>query len=473
MRTGILLSLTRIWMSVCGLGITVAAVTYADPVGFGLFAIATSIGLLFCMVLGSGTHEGVLARTVDPDEAHAFASVTGLVFAAILVLFALASERAGTRVMTLTFLAYAVNCVGWGASNAADALAIRDGRASRILISTGAGDTVNLAVSVAGLVAGYDVYALALAKLAQSVTQYLAFSLTCGRPLLPSLRLRNVRRHAVGFASYSLPRLSGWAESYAADIFIGALLSPVAAGQFRLAARFTAAFQAVILNSLNLVMIAETGRRSAAALKTAWILRTTPLAIVLVGFAGTGFALVVSTSLVRFKGDVWIDAAMIVLWITVATPALVANGAMIALLTSRQAHRRLADIQVSRLLGGTLGLIGGALIGTVASAAGRSLVNLCVTGASLWVVMRRQSHARLLISVLARQSLVAVALAVAGSAVAHAAPGGLAAPLNFAALAGLLLVLQGLLTFPQLRTMWREAAPFRPTAARQRRQLAR
>ncbi|MEA1832103.1 oligosaccharide flippase family protein [Methylobacterium durans] len=473
MRTGILLSLTRIWMSVCGLGITVAAVTYADPAGFGLFAIATSIGLLFCMVLGSGTHEGILARTIDPDEAHAFASVTGLVFAAILALLALASERWGARVMTLTFLAYAVNCVGWGATNAADALSIREGRASRILISNGVGDSVNLAVAVGGLAAGYDVYALALAKLGQSVAQYLAFNVAYGRPLLPSIRLRHVRRHAGSFAAYTLPRLSNWAESYAADIFIGALLSPVAAGQFRLAARFTAAFQAVILNSLNLVMIAETGRRTAAALKTAWILRTTPLAIVLVGFAATAFALVVSTSLVRFKGDLWIDSAMIVLWITAATPALVMNGAVIALLTGRQAHRRLADIQVSRLVGGTIGLIAGATIGTVASAAGRSLANLAVTTASLWIVMRRQSHARLLMSVLARQTIIAVILAIAGSLAAHAVPGGLAAPATVAALFGLLILLQGVLTFPQLRTILREATPFRPTAARQRRQFAR
>lgn len=472
MRTGILLSLTRIWMSICGLGITVAAVYFASPVDFGQFAIASSIGLFFCMLLGSGTHERVLARLVDPVEAHAFASVTGIAFAAVLCGLAVVSDRSGTPVMTLTFLAYAVNCLGWGSSNTADAMAIRDGQATKILVSNGLGDTVNLIISVAGLCTGFGVMALATAKLLQSIVQYTSFSVLVGRPLLPAFRLGNVRYHLEGFATYMLPRTSNWAESYAADLFIGSLLSAVAAGQFRLAARFSSAFQSVILNSLNVVMISEVGRRSMSALKTTWILRIAPQAIVLIGFAGMVFALIVSASLVRLKDGAWTDAAMVVLWISAAIPALVVNGAVVALLTARQSTQRLAGIQIVRLVGGSLGLIAGTFFGTIACAAGRSLANLGLAGGSMWAALRQQRHVRLMVSVLARQSLVGVSIALLGAVVDRTMPGGMSAPVNLLGLLGALIVLQAALTYGQLHTIVREARLFLPGVARLRRQAA-
>lgn len=461
MRTGILLSLARIWMSLCGLGITIAALSFTDPATFGLFAIASSVGLLFCMLLGSGSYEMTLARTVDPAEAHAFASTTGLVFAGLLGLLALAADRAGMPVMTLTFLAYAVNCVGWGAINTADAIAVRDGHAHRILIANGAGDTVNLAVAVAGLLAGLGIEALILAKLAQSIVQYSAFCAAGGRWPLPSLRQRNVRSGIGAFGAYLLPRMSGWAESYAADLFIGALLSPAASGQFRLAARFTSAFQSVILNSLNLVMIAEIGKRASDALKTSWMLRITPQAVVVAGLASTAFALVVCAALVHFREGAWAEAGLVVLFIAAATPAQVVGGAVIALLTGRQAHRRLADIQVLRLLGTTGGLIAGALVSTVASAAGRSIANILVTAATVSAVLQQPSHVRLVVGVLVRQSLVGLAVAGLALALARYMPGGLARPTTLAMLFAAFLALQSLLTFAHLHVAAKEALQLR------------
>lgn len=448
-------------MSLCGIGTTIAALSYIDPRDFGLFAVASSIGLFFQQIVGAGAQESFLGRTVDEASAHAFSALTGAVSFVLLVGCAWFGFVFGWPIIGATCLAFAVTVFLWSLVVIADARATREGQGERIFVSVALGDTLSLVVTVAGLVIGWGGYALAAGKLAQGVTHFITFSALMRQAFLPSLALQDIRGYCIRFGAYCLPRLSSWADGYAADLIIGGLLSPVAAGQFRLAARFSSAFQAIITNSLNVVLLAEIGRRSHDALKAARILRISPPAVVVVGFASVAFSVVVAGTLSRFGREGWAEAAIILLWLSVATPTLVVNGAVIAHLTGQASTRRIADVQVARLILSTLGLAAGAAFGAAASAAGRSLLGAAAMVACLPRVIARRRHMRRLASPLLRQTAIALCAALLGAGMAASADGlgnlrNIAALLCFATVAQLALTLPELLTAArEMRLQWR------------------
>lgn len=441
-------------MSLCGIATTVAAVSYLDPLVFGLFAVASSIGLFFQQIVGAGVQEAYLGRRIEERGAHAFSTLTGLVSAGLLIALAWAASAMGRPVAAATCLAFSLTVFLWSLATIADARATRDGRGGRIFVAVALGDTAGLIVTVGGILIGWGGYALAAGKLAQGVTHYGAFSVLMGRALLPSFVVEDIRGHGRLFAAYCLPRLSGWADGYAADIIIGALLSPVAAGQFRLAARFAGAFQSIITNSLNVILIAEVGRRTHSALKAARMMRISPNAVVVVGFASVVFSILVAFALARFGGEAWGDSALIVLWLSVATPALVVNGAVIALLTGLDATQRVAKVQVARLAFSTLGLAGGAAFGAAASAGARSLLGAIAMAGCLPFVSRRR-QARRMLSPLTRQTAVALVVALLGARLSTALD-GLGHGSSVTALLGTAIILQAGLTFPELLMVARE-----------------
>ncbi|MET0257608.1 MAG: oligosaccharide flippase family protein [Methylobacterium sp.] len=455
MRTGLFISLARIWMSLCGIGTTIAALTYLDPLVFGVFAVASSVGLFFQQIVGAGAQEAYLGRQVEEAGAHAFATLTGLISALILTALAWTAWAFGWPVGAATCFAFAISVFLWSLATIADARATREAQGERIFVAVSLGDTAGLVVTVGGILIGWGGYALAAGKLAQGVTHYVSFSILMRQTLRPSFALQDLRGYGRRFAAYSLPRFSGWADGYAADIIIGGLLSPVAAGQFRLAARFAGAFQSIITNSLNVVLIAEIGRRTHLALKAARMMRISPNAVVVVGSASVLFSIVVAFTLSRFGREAWEESAIIVLWLSVATPALVVNGAVVALLTGRDATRRIADIQVVRLVLATLGLAGGAAFGAAASAAARSLLGAVAMVGCMPFVVRRQRQARRIVSPLLRQTAVALATALLG-AYLSALPDGLGGWTAAATLLSVSLALQVALTFPELRMAARE-----------------
>nr|WP_254803890.1 oligosaccharide flippase family protein [Methylobacterium sp.]USU34674.1 oligosaccharide flippase family protein [Methylobacterium sp.] len=456
MRTGLFISLARIWMSLCGIGTTVAAVSVLDPVAFGVFAVASSVGLFFQQIVGAGAQEAFLGRTVDERGAHAFATLTGLVSVCLLIALAWAASVTGWPLGAATCLVFAITVFLWSLATIADARATREGRGERIFVAVALADTAGLVVAVGGLLVGWGGYALAAGKLAQGVTHYVAFSLLMRQVLAPSLALRDLRGYGRRFAAFSLPRFSGWADGYAADLVIGGLLSPAAAGQFRLASRFAGAFQSIVTNSLNVILLAEVGRRTHPALKAARMMRVSPSAVVLVGFAVTIFSILVSFALARFGRGAWEDAAVIVLWLAVATPALVVNGAVTALLTGQDATRRIVNVQVVRLALATLGMTAGAAVSATASAAARSLLSALAMVGCVPFVTRRRGQRRRMLSPLLRQTAVILATVLVAQSLT-AVPGGLGGWTSLVILLSVGLGLQAALTFPELVTTAREA----------------
>lgn len=450
MRAGLFISAARIWMSLCGVGATVAALWFLDPQTFGVYAVASSIGLFFFQFVSAGAQEAYLGGLIAQRDAHAFSTLTGFVAAGLLAAAAAVAGELGSPLAAATLGVFGVSSVLQGLAQIPDARATREGRGERIFVAVAFGDTVSLVATVAGLMAGWGGYALAFGKLAQQVAYYAAFSALMRELFLPLFSFANLPAHCRRFSAYALPRLSGWADGYAADIVIGALLSPVAAGQFRLAARFSAAFQAIVTNSLNVVLLAEVGKRAHQALKAARVMRVSPVTIVLAGFVSVGFSIVVAAALARFGKDGWSDAATIVLWLGVATPALVLNGALIALLTGHDATRLLASVQIARLVASNLGMTAGAAIGPAWAAAGRSLLTVAVAAGSTPRALRARAQTRRLVSPLLRQSAVALGVAVLGALLAKTSDGIGSIP-HVAALIGFALALQAALTFPELK----------------------
>ena len=256
-------------MSLCALVSFILVGRHLSPQEFGVFALASSASLLPHLLVGAGFYEYVLGR--DPDgqmtgTAATCAALSGGAAGVLLLLFAmLAWFQFGSRDAAAILVGFAVAAVLWGLVVIQEAVLVREGRGGAVAAVLSAGEIVGLAALALSFWAGAGILALAIYRLAGSLTTTLGYLLSAR----PGLRFRFDAAAAREMAGFSLGLMGGkvvdWVNGYGSDLLIGTFMPVAGVGVFRMGARMYLAGFAVIAQAPSAAVLSHLGRAAAAS----------------------------------------------------------------------------------------------------------------------------------------------------------------------------------------------------------------
>lgn len=257
----------RGWTQIAAVTLLLVAGRSLDITSFGEFAVASALTLMLSQWVGVGCYERVLSvhgahRAADTSFMINTVSALAMV-AAGLAMGGVAHlvYRSSTIATMVLLLAPLALFAGW--RSAAEAAMLGEGKLIRYALSTIAIETAGLGFGVVWLINGEGVYGLVAAKYVQFAIGGPAFLLLVGR--LPRLAFDRAEATAI-FAlwrSLILDRVLGYFQNYSADLLLGALLSPAAAGLYRISLRIVSLVTTIItdpLRSLGWTVLAKGAR---------------------------------------------------------------------------------------------------------------------------------------------------------------------------------------------------------------------
>ncbi|MET0251761.1 MAG: oligosaccharide flippase family protein [Novosphingobium sp.] len=408
----------RGWTQVAAVALLLVAGRYLDVTSFGEFAVASALTVMLSQWVGVGCYERVLSVHGEEraaDTGFVINSLSSLVMVVLgLGVAVLASYiyQSATITWMTAIMAPLALFAGW--RSAGEATLLGKGRMIRFALATLIVETAALAVGAIALIEGKGVFALVAAKYIQFAIGGPAFLLMVGR--LPRLLLDRAEASEIArlWRSLIADRVLGYFQNYSADLVLGALLSPAAAGVYRISLRIVSLVNTVIadpLRSLAWTILARTRRegRSTAAIAESMI----GLVYVLLSGPLIVLALVGGDLAVAALGERWAQTGPVIALLALASlvlvPSLVSEAAFGVTGTVRELPRqRLVIVGVSLVL-----MVAAARFGVAWTAASQLLASLV----SVAVVVRAQRvHVGMRVSGYA--PIAASALAAATAAVA-------------------------------------------------------
>ncbi len=425
----------RGWSQVAAVVLLLAAGRYLDIDAFGEFAVASALAMMLTQWVGVGCYERVLScHAAGPahDTGLLINSLSALAMAAIGMLVGVAAfyiYGSWTIAAMVWLLAPLALPAGW--RSAGEAAMIGEGRLVRFAVSTIAIETLALGLGVAALLADQGVYALVAAKYVQLALGGPVLLICAGR--WPRLRFDREEAQKIYtlWRSLIVDRVLSYFQNYSADLLLGALLSPAAAGVYRISLRVVSLVNAVIadpLRSLGWTMLARakaqgqsTSHGVEAMIGLAYVLLSGPLA--LLALTGGGLA-------VLALGTQWAQAGPVIALLAgaamVMLPSLLSEAAFgVAGATHQLPRQRAIFVVVALLLMVVAAPFGPAW--TAASQLAASLISLGVVlrGQSTYLDVRPAGYAPL-----AGRALIAAAAAVAAATLAGHLPSVVDSPLR-------------------------------------------
>lgn len=242
---GMWIMLSKIVSQASQLFIFVLAASTLTPEQFGHFAVGAAVALFFVILAEAGWAEIIMKNGDDEQtlsEVSAFAVASGgILFAVSLAGIGIFSRLGGDSGLVVLLLLFATWTPLAALTTIYDGHLVYRRRFRLQSFIRIASELTGLAGAVAGLVAGWGVYALVLSR-AGTLLIYLVLCASCAG-IRPRLRLQ--LGHAPEMTRFSIHILQGrmitFFRSYAATLSIGAFLGAAEAGLFRLAERIVAA----------------------------------------------------------------------------------------------------------------------------------------------------------------------------------------------------------------------------------------
>ncbi len=394
--------MSRLVVQASALGLFLLAARVLSVADFGVFSLVQAVSMLLFLVAAGGWREFIMSQNNSRaaiDQAVSVALVAGCVMALVTALAGWLLSRfeplAGSLLMGfgLCVLASPVN-------NAYSGILVRSGRLGALARASIAGEITGFAVGAAGLLAGWNVFALVAAKVTMLAVM-LTGSVIASRW---TLRFRLRAGHGRELLDYSKQifgnRAVGALGNNAATFIIGAFLGVTEVGLFRAAERVISSVSELIYEPLRLVSwnrfrtAATRAGGSGGESDDPVVLRAAlagearllfPLYLAIAAPVFAGLALVAPDAVHVLLGEKWASAAPLVMILTVSSIAFVPTTTTEPLLSVAGQIRRILPVLIVSTIGTIAILSMLAPFGLVPTALGRVLATLLTMTAIVWL----------------------------------------------------------------------------------------
>ena len=294
------------------------------PADFGVFAIVVAVSMLLTILGAAGWSEFVLGRSGDEtatNQAIAYAVVSGYILATIgLASAAVALFLFEEPFFSILILTFAAMLFLAPITRTYGAILVRRKKVlafSSVMIVS---DLIGLAVGIAGLMAGWNIVALGVAKFVTQVATFAGLLVTVRRPV--QLNLRGGYGSEIFEVSRSIltSRVIGFFSSNSSTFIIGMSLGLASVGYYRAAERVVNAISEMLFEPMRLISWvmfrqAADGANSPADVREMLAQEgryVFPLLILCAAPIFIGLA-IISDDIVRvFLGETWLPAAPVV-----------------------------------------------------------------------------------------------------------------------------------------------------------------
>lgn len=231
----------RGWSQVTAMVLAVLAARVLGKQDFGVYAIASVFVILLQALMYGGIYDYIIKDSEGAADISTcywmslgFAAVGGLGIAALAPIVSTLTHS--PPVMWL-MLALAPSALVASATTWQEALLLRQGRLTSYYVNWVVTETIACGLAIALLVQGFGLWTFVVYRYTQLGLNALSYAVLVRER--PHLRWQmSVARRVFAFSSnIYISRIVGIASSYSADILIGLLVSPAAAGAYRLGSR--------------------------------------------------------------------------------------------------------------------------------------------------------------------------------------------------------------------------------------------
>ncbi len=334
LSSSIALSISRGVAQFCSLLLIFAATRVLQPADFGIFTIASAIGVLLWWLAEAGWKEFVISHQSNenaPSVAMWFALATGLagttiaMAACLVAMRILPTSRIPPVIMILSTMA---PLMGWIAVQ--NAVLIRRGLLKRLALTTIVSEVCGLVVGLITLVRGSGIFSLAFARITQCMIAALGLTLASRwlpRAVFDSRMVGGLGRY---WRALIVTRLFDYTKAYGVELCIGLFLGAASVGVYRLGSRILASISELVTEPVRTLVWSDLARvndsdgngpgRASMWLQRIYIV-TTP--------AFVGLALIANDLVATLFDPEWKNAGPVlcILSLTTALGAPIAIGA--------------------------------------------------------------------------------------------------------------------------------------------------
>ncbi len=266
----------RGWSQVTAMVLAVLAARVLGKQDFGIYAIASVFVILLQALMYGGIYdyiikdrEGVADISTCYWMSLGFAAVGGIGIAALAPVVSTLTHS--PPVMSL-MLALAPSALIASATTWQEALLLRQGRLTAYYVNWVVMETIACGLAIALLLQGFGLWTFVVYRYAQLGLNALSYAVLVQER--PHLRWQMpVARQVFAFSSnIYISRIVGIASSYSADILIGLLVSPAAAGAYRLGSRVVLGVSEIAYQPIGtMAWVHFSGARDASTLRQEWL----------------------------------------------------------------------------------------------------------------------------------------------------------------------------------------------------------
>jgi O-antigen/teichoic acid export membrane protein len=307
----------RAWTQVTAFVVVVIAARMLERQEFGIYAIASVFIIILSTIMYSGIYEYII-KTEDYEAAadtcywinlgFALAGAIVIALLAPLVAALVRAPQIAPLMLCLAPTAIIAALTSWQ-----EALVLRRKKITGYYIIWFCSETIAAGLAIALFFAGVRLYALVGYRYSQLIVSSVGYLLYMGD--VPRLAWRTEQaRHALAFASRLYgSRLIAIVTNYGADLIIGTLASPAAAGAYRLASRMIFGFSEIYFQPIKTIAWVRfsSAERAGSGLGHEWLGLMTVLSMI--AWPTLGGAAVLSRQLTgTVLGNTWLAAAPVV-----------------------------------------------------------------------------------------------------------------------------------------------------------------
>lgn len=419
--------------------VTLVATRYLTPTMFGMFSLAAIGVTLIRSILWNGAFEYLL-KARDPEKVATECLLINLLIVAacslplyLATFFAdrLFGEPGIARLILLLLPSNLIAAIAaWQES-----LVLRRGRLKSYYAITFASEATSAAVAITLLLQGFGIMALVAQTYVRNIMVlafYLAMRVTIWSRAVSLAALRDVLRWSV--SRYSSVLLD-FSMSYGADIFLGVLLSPAAAGLYRASNRIVTAVGEMFAHPAGLIARSVFSQRAAAGRDAddVWPLLFSAAAVV--GWSAmAGLAVTAGLIVPLALGGMWRAAAPLVAIIAIARGGALLQDVIAALLVAYDRQNRLFLIQCGSTAATLAALAAVARFGVMPATIAVATVSLATSATLVLTALRAFPAARSLFWMELPIIVVPMLATALAAGAARAAIAGHGLPAGYAAL---------------------------------------
>ncbi|MCT7375578.1 oligosaccharide flippase family protein [Chelativorans salis] len=375
----------------------VIAARILTPTEFGFFAFSSAVAV-FLVVLAEGGWAEFVMKSADGeghlDQVTTISLASGLLFTVSGLSAAGILYGVFDKVWEASLLAlFCCWILPSAMTTVYDGVLVHRGQLHRQAIIRIAAEAAGLALTVFGLLMGWNVFALVAGRLAMQLVILCGSILAVGwvRPAGPT---RSVIREVLQFSKHVIAnRLIVFSRSYSGTLAVGGFLGLAEAGYYRAAERIVAAFYELVgepARTLAWIVFrrardrenTEAGKEDAVR-RAANMLFPTLLAVAAPVFLG--LALVSDGFISLVLGEIWAPAAVVVSILSIKQLLLITGSMTEPLLSIKGNIRKLAPVGLANATVSVGLVVILAPFGLLPVAAGQVLAAVVAFGTMVWL----------------------------------------------------------------------------------------